>query len=89
MSDEVDATNALLREKGVLPPHEPPASGSEAPSEKPEFPKILLPGKNRVLANFYKEVGTVLCTNGVFLRDQVPVVLNRKRMTVEIGRAHV
>lgn len=83
MSDQADATNALLREKGVLPREEPSEPATPAGEEKPEFPKILLPGKNRVLANFYRDVGAVLCTNGVFLRDQVPVVLNKKRMTVE------
>jgi len=86
MSEQVDATNALLREKGVLPRPEPGAVdvASNTPlEEKPEIPKILLPGKNRVLASFYKEVGAVLCTNGVFLRDRVPVVLNKTRGSIE------
>jgi hypothetical protein len=84
MSDQVDATNALLREKGVLPPPEAGQSAENpGTAEKPEMPKILLPGKNRVLANFYREVGAVLCTNGVFLRDRVPVVLNKTRGTIE------
>ncbi|MEI6035791.1 MAG: hypothetical protein WCS65_16115 [Verrucomicrobiae bacterium] len=83
MSEQTDAVNAVLRERGVLPPAVAVAEQPDGKKAEENFPRIMLPGKNRTVNNFFREVGAVLCTNGVFLRDQVPVVLNKKRMRIE------
>lgn len=88
MNDQVDATNKVLREGGVIPPGggEPAAA---APTGRPELPKIRIPGRNRTLAEFAKDVGGVMCQNGVFLRGDVPMVLNKheKRLKELTGSA--
>ena len=94
-SEQADSTNALLRSKEVLPP--PPDGGDpEKPDEgeRPALPKIRLPGKNRDLASFYHELGGVMCKNGVYMRDDIPMVLNKatnrlEPLTSKIFRSYV
>lgn len=90
--NQVDATIRAMREKGVLPPAE--TQEEFAPEMRPELPKIRLPGRNRTLAQFAKDVGMVMCRNGVYLRGEVPMVLNKqerrlKEMTAKAFRSYV
>lgn len=92
MSDQVDATNRILRDGGVLPPapeqHESPSA------MRPELQRIRLPGRNRTIADFAKDVGQVMCHNGIYLRGEVPMVLNKtekklKEMSASAFRSYV
>jgi len=81
VSEQSDLTNALLREKGILPAEDPAKQSPAATSEEapPELPKIRHVGRNVGLNQFARQLGAVMCTNGVFLRGDVPVVLDKKR----------
>ena len=79
MSEQSDATNAVLRDRGILPPL-PPSSPDVQDEEHPrELPPIRLPGRNRPLGDFARELGRVMCQNGVYLRSDLAVVLDRSR----------
>jgi len=81
VSEQSDLTNALLREKGILPPDDPSRQAEAIPPEEstPELPKIRHVGRNVGVNQFARQLGAVMCTNGVFLRGDVPVVLDKKR----------
>jgi len=92
MSDQVDATNRILREGGVLPPVEL-VEESKA-EERPEMQRIRIPGRNRTIGEFAKDVGQVMCQNGIYLRGEVPMVLNKqdkklREMTASAFRSYV
>ena len=46
--------------------------------EEPIWPEVELPRVGRVLADFARDMGAILCTNGVYLQDGEPVVLEPK-----------
>ena len=75
MSDAIDATNAMLREKGILPPESPDAPAESSSDAPPELAPIRLPGRNVPISQFSRELGAVLCRNGVFLRSDMAVSL--------------
>ena len=82
MSEQSDLTNALLREKGILPPEDPSRvseAGSPAENDPPDLPKIRHVGRGVGINDFARQLGSVMCRNGVFLRGDVPVVLDKKR----------
>lgn len=63
----------------------PPAPERSSDQAKPQvFPEVELPRTGRVLADFAREMGEILRTNGVYLQDGEPVVLEPKtdRMTL-------
>ena len=78
MSDAIDATNAMLREKGILPPESPDAPAESSSDAPPELAPIRLPGRNVPISQFSRELGAVLCRNGVFLRSDMAVTLDKK-----------
>jgi hypothetical protein len=51
---------------------EPPITPTFHPSQLPE---VELPKVGRILSDFAHEIGEVMCLNGVFLQDGLPVVL--------------
>ena len=56
-----------------------PAPEMSSDQAKPQvFPEVELPRTGRVLADFAREMGEILCTNGVYLQDGEPVVLEPK-----------
>ena len=65
-------------------PQQPAPVRSTDQAKLPQvFPEVELPRTGRVLADFAREMGEILCTNGVYLQDGEPVVLEPKtdRMT--------
>jgi hypothetical protein len=79
MSEQSDATNAVLRERGILPPLPPGTPEHQEEAQPKELPPIRLPGRNRPLGDFARELGGVMCQNGVYLRSELAVVLDRYR----------
>jgi hypothetical protein len=59
------------------PPSLPPSpAGNISPGGGPlDLPQIELPRVGRILSDFAADVGAVMATNGVFLQDGLPVVL--------------
>jgi hypothetical protein len=51
---------------------------SPTPGTDPGLPHIELPRVGRILSEFARDVGAVMSTNGVFLQDGLPVVLEPK-----------
>lgn len=80
--DQVKATNVALRKRGVLAPLE--EDEDEEDGGRPELPAIALPGVGRqIQSSFNRELGAVLATNGVFMRGEVPMVLNREEKKLD------
>lgn len=65
-----------------IPTSNPPQGGSPEGAEKNQgggdLPHIELPRVGRILSEFARDVGAVMSTNGVFLQDGLPVVLEPK-----------
>lgn len=83
MSDQAALTNALLREKGVIPAASEASPDSSGASEVPTLPAIRLPGRNIYISDFARELGAVMCTNGVFLRSDVAMTLDKRHGRLE------
>jgi len=65
-------------EDAPLPPAPEKSSDPAKRPEEPIYPQVELPRVGRVLADFARDMGAILCTNGVFLQDGEPVVLEPK-----------
>lgn len=78
MSDQSDALNRAVREKGVaVDGPNPPLPGLENDAERPDLPHVKYPdGWGRVLDDFAREVGQVIGANGLYRREAVPVTIN-------------
>lgn len=61
-----------------VPPAPERFSDSAKRQEEPKWPEVELPRVGRVLADFARDLGMILCTNGVYLQDGEPVVLEPK-----------
>jgi hypothetical protein len=68
---------AALRAAGVVVP----APGGDAAPESGDKarPQVRMPGDNRLVSSFAKEIGEHLAKDGVYLRDGVPVVIDPVR----------
>lgn len=58
-----------------VPPAPERSSDPAKRQEDPTYPEVELPRVGRVLAEFAHDMGKILCTNGVYLQDGEPVVL--------------
>jgi len=68
---------AALRAAGVVPaPTAGEAAGAADPGARPQ---VRMPGDNRLVSTFAKEIGEYLAKDGVYLRDGVPVVIDPVR----------
>lgn len=78
MSEQSDALNKKVREKGIHVEGPSPAlPGLENEAGRPELPKVKLPrGGGRPLNSFAKEIGAIIGANGLFRRESVPVTIN-------------
>lgn len=82
--DQVAATNEALRKRGILAPIEEDEAAEVDGSVRPELPEIALPGVGRqTQSSFNRELGAVLSNNGVYLRGDVPMMLNKRRNQLE------
>jgi hypothetical protein len=79
MSQQSDATNAILRQAGVIDAQEGAATATAEEQKTNGLPPIRLPGRNVTIGHFARELGAVMCKNGVFLRSDVPVMLDKQR----------
>lgn len=86
MSDQAALTNALLRQAGVIPPAPEASAGAtdDSSSEVPVLPAIRLPGRNVYISDFARELGAVMCTNGVYLRSDIPMTLDKRHNRLQI-----
>ena len=77
MSDQAALTNQLLAAAGVIDASTVPdvAPADQAPSE---LPPIRLPGRNVYISDFARQLGAVCSTNGVYVRGEVPVYLDKR-----------
>lgn len=64
-------------------PPAPERSSDQAKRQDVTLPEVELPRVGRILSEFAAEMGAILCTNGVYLQDGEPVVLEPRtdRMT--------
>ena len=78
MSEQSDALNKKVREKGIaVDGPAPPLPGLEDDADRPDLPHVKYPdGWGRVLDDFAKDVGQVIGANGLFRRESVPVTIN-------------
>lgn len=77
---EIQALTQLAREQGLLPMGAPDEIAAALNSQRP---KIRLPGDNRELLHFAKEVADVLATRNLFRRDRAPVVVNPEKARLD------
>ena len=75
MTDE--PTMGAFEEVPVPPAPERSSDPAKRP-EEPIYPEVELPRVGRVLAEFAHDMGLILRTNGVYLQDGEPVVLEPK-----------
>lgn len=71
--DEVAAILKLAQEQGILPMGNPDEVAAALNSQRP---KIRLPGDNRELGQFAREVGEILARQDLFRRDLTAVTIN-------------
>jgi hypothetical protein len=82
MSDQSDAFNKLMREQGILVDGAAPAApGIEENAGRPDLPYVKLPRDGHLISSFAKDVGAVLTANGLFRRENIPVIVD-----LETGR---
>lgn len=70
----------LAKENGILPMGDPEDLAVMLNSQRP---KINLPGDNRELGQFAREVGEILCTRDLFRRDLTPVNVNHEKQRLD------
>jgi len=84
VSNQADLTNAVLQAAGVL---EGPAvsEAAAATGQDPvlSLPPIRLPGRNVYISEFARQLGQVCSTNGVYVRGDLPVYLDRRHNRLE------
>jgi hypothetical protein len=85
MSEQSDALNKKVREKGIhVDGPNPPLPGMEDDAGRPELPKVQLPrGGGRSLQAFARELGAIVGANGLFRREEVPVTINPEKGHLE------
>lgn len=85
MSDQSDALNKIVREKGVsVSGPNPPLPGMENDADRPDLPHVKYPdGWGRVLDDFAREVGQVIGANGLYRREAVPVTIDPETGRIE------
>ena len=82
--DQIEALNRLAREEaGALVDGEViPETALAAPKPR-ELPNIVLPGEGRRVTDFAREAGQACRLNGVYRRDNTPVIINRESGGIE------
>lgn len=87
MSEQADALNRALRQRGVVPPNdnEPPAEAVVDDSR--DLPPLELPREGRRLEAFAREAGAIARCNGVFRRERSPVTVNYETGMMELLEA--
>ena len=82
--DQIEALNRLARsEAGALVDGEAvPETALEAPKPR-ELPNIVLPGEGRRITDFAREASQACRLNGVYRRDNTPVIVNRETGGIE------
>jgi hypothetical protein len=84
MSEQSDAVNRTLRERGVEIPVTPPLlPADDEDKNKRELPPIELVREGRRLADFAADAGRVCKGAGVFRREVVPVTINEETALME------
>ena len=78
MSEQSDALNKTVRDKGIAVEGPMPAlPGLEDDAARPDLPQVKYPdGWGRVLDDFAKDIGQVIGANGLYRRESVPVTIN-------------
>lgn len=82
--DQIDALNKLAREEAgaLADPSVTPETALEAPKPR-ELPNIVLPGEGRRITDFAREASSACRLNGVYRRDNQPVIVNRETGGIE------
>ena len=86
MSDkQSEAANKKARELGgaAVDVGTVPSTSADPDAQKKEVPDVRLPCDGYGIQRFAAEVGMILKTNGVFRRENVPIVINRESGRVE------
>ncbi|CAN5459739.1 hypothetical protein BH20VER3_BH20VER3_00660 [soil metagenome] len=84
MSEQTDALNRAVREKGIsIDGPRPALPGLENEADRPDLPKVKLPRGGRRLNEFAGEVGAIVGANGLFRREAVPVTVDREHGRIE------
>lgn len=78
MLTEDDVKKVVAQIQSAMKPEGavPDAGATAAAGAATGKPKVRLPGEGRLVADFAREVGAVMATNGVYLRDAQPVVID-------------
>jgi hypothetical protein len=84
MSEQSDALNKIVRERGVHVDGPSPAlPGLEHEAGRPELPHVKLPRSGKQLRSFAKEIGAIVGANGLFRRESVPVTIDPETSRIE------
>lgn len=82
--EQIEALNRLAREEAgaLVDPSIPPEGAVEAPKPR-DLPNIVLPGEGRRITDFAREASQACRLNGVYRRDNTPVIVNRETGGIE------
>lgn len=83
MSNQADLTNAVLQKAGVIEAPPPAEASTEPVDSTLSLPPIRLPGRNVYLSEFARQLGQVCSTNGVYVRGDLPVYLDKRHNRLE------
>lgn len=83
MSDQAALTNQVLAAAGVISAPEAPVDPVSSDSAPSELPPIRLPGRNVYISDFARQLGSVCSTNGVYVRGELPVYLEKRHNRLE------
>lgn len=83
MSDQIDAVNAVLQRAGVIEAPSDAVPSAEGGDPVQELPAIRLPGRNVYISDFARQLGAVCSTNGVYVRGDLPVYLDKRHTRLE------
>lgn len=84
VDEQIAALNRLARsEAGGLVDGDRVEAGGELGPLKRDLPNIVLPGEGRRITDFAREASQACRLNGVYRRDNVPVIINRETGGIE------
>lgn len=84
MSDQADLTNAILQRAGIIDaPFTPDAIAGQEADPTLSLPPIRLPGRNVYISEFARQLGQVCSVNGVYVRSDVPMFLDKRHTRLE------
>ena len=81
--NQADLTNAVLQKAGVIEAPPQAEASTEPVDSTQSLPPIRLPGRNVYISEFARQLGQVCSTNGVYVRGDLPVYLDKRHNRLE------